>query len=346
MAAVIVLSGDDGEGDALGESLLSHWGIVINSSQGRYNTRRSSQGSAIEKSGSEYNEHADGSDDEMDVMDDPDAEGEYEEPMPEPKVKEFYTRSGRSTRLRGTYVESTDGDDDEQPVALHSSRSRSARVTRNTVPASDEDQSQLRRSGRIKKSSSTTGSRSGSVPEVVKSEMQSEARSRRLMKRQNAREVMESQSFELPEEGDHNEDHEDDIPSDAEQTADSDRPQVTTSRPRKPVFQQEIENEGYSFRKRAKVNYAIPPPLEEMQPLPAKPRNRPKARKGPGWSAGGAELSRFIPLGDDSVSLIPLLWKERTNDLPFRIPMDRAARRENQSALLLLSRRMLPMLLA
>ncbi|KAI1792573.1 AAA-domain-containing protein [Ganoderma leucocontextum] len=70
---------------------------------------------------------------------------------------------------------------------------------------------------------------------------------------------------------------------------------------------QEPEQDGkpYSLRQRAKINYAIPPPLEEMRP-PPKPRpggsrshrnpNRPKA---PGWSATGAELSRWMGGGGD-----------------------------------------------
>ena len=70
----------------------------------------------------------------------------------------------------------------------------------------------------------------------------------------------------------------------------------------------EQDGKPYSLRQRAKINYAIPPPLEEMRP-PPKPRsggarahgrsNRPKP---PGWSASGAELSRWMGApADDSV---------------------------------------------
>ena len=68
----------------------------------------------------------------------------------------------------------------------------------------------------------------------------------------------------------------------------------------------------------SKVNYAIPPPLDEIPPVaPPKPMsgrhgggrsnwNRSGTRKGPGWSANGAELSRFLGLpGEDSVCDIP-----------------------------------------
>ena len=73
--------------------------------------------------------------------------------------------------------------------------------------------------------------------------------------------------------------------------------------------EQEQDGKPYSLRQRAKINYAIPPPLEEMRP-PPKPRpggsrsHRPNRPKPPGWSATGAELSRWMGGGgDDSVRL-------------------------------------------
>lgn len=71
----------------------------------------------------------------------------------------------------------------------------------------------------------------------------------------------------------------------------------------------EPEQDGrpYALRQRAKINYAIPPPLEEM-PQPPKPRSgggRASGRTGgggrkvPGWSATGAELSRWMGGGGD-----------------------------------------------
>lgn len=68
----------------------------------------------------------------------------------------------------------------------------------------------------------------------------------------------------------------------------------------------------YALRQRAKINYAIPPPLEDMRPPSPKPRrlgrtnSRVGGRKVPGWSASGAELSRWMGgAGDDSVRLAP-----------------------------------------
>ena len=73
---------------------------------------------------------------------------------------------------------------------------------------------------------------------------------------------------------------------------------------------EELGNDGkpYALRQRAKINYAIPPPLEEMKAPPPKPRSggrsngRSGRSKAPGWSATGAELSRWMGGGDDSVS--------------------------------------------
>ncbi|KII83379.1 hypothetical protein PLICRDRAFT_148152 [Plicaturopsis crispa FD-325 SS-3] len=92
--------------------------------------------------------------------------------------------------------------------------------------------------------------------------------------------------------------------------------------------EQEAEGDGkpYALRQRAKINYAIPPPLEDMRP-PPKPRSgggragggghgggRNGGRKGPGWSATGAELGRWMGMaGDDSDSD----YNTRTPRKPF-----------------------------
>ena len=83
-----------------------------------------------------------------------------------------------------------------------------------------------------------------------------------------------------------------------------------------PEPEPEPEDDGkpYSLRQRQPINYAIPPPLEE---LPKPPQRQPTGRsnkgglhgahkkRGPGWSASGAELSRWIRMpGDDSVRFI------------------------------------------
>jgi ATPase family AAA domain-containing protein 2 len=52
----------------------------------------------------------------------------------------------------------------------------------------------------------------------------------------------------------------------------------------------------YGLRKKPKINYAVPLPLEEIKPAPPPKRTakRSTARKGPGWSATGAELDRWF----------------------------------------------------
>ena len=69
----------------------------------------------------------------------------------------------------------------------------------------------------------------------------------------------------------------------------------------------EVQDDGrpYSLRQRAKVNYAIPPPIEETRPPPKSRhtnRSGARTRRGPGWSATGTELSRWMGMPvDDSV---------------------------------------------
>ncbi|KAF8173780.1 hypothetical protein K438DRAFT_1849984 [Mycena galopus ATCC 62051] len=75
-------------------------------------------------------------------------------------------------------------------------------------------------------------------------------------------------------------------------------------------MEEEEEEDGrpYALRQRQKINYAIPPPLEEMTrpPPPARPPpSRKRTKNGPpGWSASGAELGRWMGMGgnDDSDS--------------------------------------------
>ncbi|KAL5530834.1 YTA7 [Sanghuangporus sanghuang] len=74
----------------------------------------------------------------------------------------------------------------------------------------------------------------------------------------------------------------------------------------------------YGLRARKQVNYAIPPPIEEMQPPKAagERRSKGKGRHGPGWSANGTVLSRYMGMpgpADDSDSDVPT----RTPRKPF-----------------------------
>ncbi|EKM75062.1 hypothetical protein AGABI1DRAFT_132600 [Agaricus bisporus var. burnettii JB137-S8] len=85
--------------------------------------------------------------------------------------------------------------------------------------------------------------------------------------------------------------------------------EVTHEPEPEPETEVDEDNDGkpYSLRQRQKINYAIPPPLEEMprpQPKPTINRNGGrggpgKGRRGPGWSATGAELGRWMGMGGD-----------------------------------------------
>lgn len=87
-----------------------------------------------------------------------------------------------------------------------------------------------------------------------------------------------------------------------------------------PEPEEEEPDDGrpYSLRQRQPVNYAIPPPLEDLPPPPQGPKRigphgrsgrsghgggGPSKKKGLGWSATGAELGRWMGMAaDDSVS--------------------------------------------
>ncbi|KAL4075483.1 AAA-domain-containing protein [Scleroderma citrinum] len=89
-----------------------------------------------------------------------------------------------------------------------------------------------------------------------------------------------------------------------------------------PDLETGTDGRPYSLRQRAKINYAIPPPLEEIK-APPPPKSRGgggrggaggRNRRGPGWSATGAELSRWMGMpADDSDSDVPPLRTPRKN---------------------------------
>jgi hypothetical protein len=103
--------------------------------------------------------------------------------------------------------------------------------------------------------------------------------------------------------------------SDPEMDADPD--QDGDADPDCDVEQDQGDGRPYALRQRAKINYAIPPPLEETRPAKGRPsagrgggRNKwgggggGNKSRGPGWSATGAELGRWMGMGgDDSVCI-------------------------------------------
>lgn len=120
-----------------------------------------------------------------------------------------------------------------------------------------------------------------------------------------------------------------------------------------PEPEPEVDNDGkpYALRQRKDINYAIPPPLEEMQKPPPKQaggrnggRNGAGGGKGKGrlgWSASGTELGRWMgmPPADDSVSRSFFFTMNERNLITCRLHRTRIipqGRRENRLVVLLL----------
>lgn len=294
-------------------------------------------------SGSEYHE----SEKSMEVDGDADAEGEDEIPSPEQKVE--YTTTGRGRKVRKMiYRESEDEEAaEEDPVALDDMFAESTKAVnasqRYDIGGDDDDSDDIgprRRSTRTRKALGdfivsdddqpggngrySTRSRNKKPPEKAKastsnghsqSEAQRAARAARNKRRSAKAEEEDGGYVDDPHSPSSPDGEFDDAPhtsSDLEVEAGGDG----------EVDQDggEAEQDGrpYALRQRAKINYAIPPPLEEMRPAKGPGGRggrtgggartggaRPGARRGPGWSATGAELGRWMgmPAGDDSVRI-------------------------------------------
>lgn len=301
------------------------------------NTRRSARQHAESiASGSEY--HA--SSPSMDVDDQgPDDE---EEKVPPPTVE--FTRGGRRI-LRKSYAESGDSEkalsedeldvitdksdpskqealqmdgipeDEEAQIGGHKLRKRAKPKMNGVVESDDEGHAVVTRYSLRNRGSSSN------IPRTNGSSKHSKNRSSSRKSKKKNRKV------QLPKEN--QQDEEDvyvDEPDSSSGSADAslDDALGTTPEPEHEVFDDDADAEGeadqdqgdgrpYALRQRAKINYAIPPPLEEMKPPSPKPRRfgRTNSRGGngrtkvPGWSATGAELSKWMGGGggDDSVCL-------------------------------------------
>lgn len=294
-------------------------------------------------SGSEYH----GSEKSMEVDPDADAEGEEEVPSPEPKIE--YTTTGRGRRIaKKSYRESeseadpismdvgdifdepakyrNNDDDDEDDDDDEGPRRRTRRPSKlNGFIVSDEEQQP---SGGARYS---TRSRSRKPPPKPKPSTSNTGRSTRgdaqraarqaRRARRNAKAQQEEDGYVDEEQSPSSPDGEFDDAPRTSSDVDADMDGEGDADADVDADGGDIEQEGkpYALRQRAKINYAIPPPLEEMRPLP-KPGggrgkgngaggtrtggNRPGARRGPGWSANGAELGRWMGMGaDDSVSI-------------------------------------------
>ena len=308
-------------------------------------TRSASRRASSGASGSEY--HA--SEKSVDMEEPPLPEEEPKEDTPEI----IQTRSGRPVR-RQTYVESSDADgDDELPVAaddlfddtkVRKVTRSSARRQQNSADAEDEDEdgNPGRYSGRQRKPSTLGGfivleddemnggyatrtrakrlaSRAnGGAPRLSQKEKQEAQRLQRIQRRNAQRGTTKAEV-----EDDFFPDHTSSAASADADGSLEDAPH--TSSDLEPIPEPEPEDEGdgkpYSLRQRKEVNYAIPPPLEDLAKPPPRQGGGRNGRNGGGganakgkgrlgWSASGAELGRWMGMpaaGDDSVSFFLLL---------------------------------------
>jgi hypothetical protein len=196
-----------------------------------------------------------------------------------------------------------DDDDEDHPPRLRSGRRRTQNLD-DFVVEDDEDKPEDFAGYSLRKRPPKPKKQ---VPKSLTREDRYRARERRLQKK---------------DEDDQYVDHSDPSSADADGSVDLNEDgmatsdlEVTMEPEPEPEPEPEVDKDGkpYAFRQRTKINYAIPPPLEEMvRPPPKTNGNRAVGgrgalgkRKGPGWSATGAELGRWMGMGgDDSVRVI------------------------------------------
>ena len=272
------------------------------------------------------------------------------EPTPPPPVEFTQSRSGRRVAKR-TYVESSDSEVahpeelfDEEPEDRPRRNTRPSRTRR--APPEDEDEEeapvgrQLRKRTRRgsfivededekmhfhgryltrNRSKKAPPQPNGSSKPLIQQPQQSQ-RSRRLTRRTAARAEQEEDFFPEPHTSSGASADADGSLDDAPHTSSDIEPEQEPELEHEPEPEEEVDGRPYSLRQRQKINYAIPPPLEDM-PKPSKnAAGRSGGRAGGhhggghgragakgrtlGWSASGAELGRWMGMpGDDSVTI-------------------------------------------
>lgn len=219
---------------------------------------------------------------------------------------------------RSRYHHDDDDDEDSAGQTKRGTRSKSKRSGLNGFIVSDDDgqpgvgryqmRSRKKKTPPPQKTSSGRVTRAPPVYQTGAAE-----RAGRLMKRKQRAQKEEGDVYvDQPSSGD---DDADGSLADAVRTSDD------ADGEGEVVQEQEVEGEGdadgrYAFRQRAKVNYTIPPPIEEMVRPPKGKSGGGRAgggrngwggggrKGGPGWSASGAELSRWMGMAaDDSVHI-------------------------------------------
>jgi len=232
--------------------------------------------------------------------------------MPEPNVDVDDHKNAEISRATQPNGYDEDDEDEDQPQPRHRTRSQSK--INNIIESDDESRAGTRRYPMRKKTKKRPVNSAQNRNASTRPTGSRQDRPRRLTRRS---------AQEAQQEGDYV-----DHPSSGSADADASFEDAarTSSEPEELVAEEdldadadgelelepEVDGKPYSLRQRAKINYAIPPPLEETKPK-GKPnggrggRNghggHSKAARGLGWSASGAELGRWMGLpADDSVS--------------------------------------------
>jgi ATPase family AAA domain-containing protein 2 len=246
----------------------------------------------------------------------------------EPEEPPEFTSNSRGRKIqKKSYVESSEGEEEFVPAARTATRG----APRRRISEEDEDELQPRRTR------STRSRSAGNLPDFIASEDDqadllddSPNQKRRLRSSRsatapkppaqssNVRRSGRNNKKTKEEEADWNDDGEHSSHGTADAEGSSDDEMETDlhelGNPPEPSPEPEDDNDGkpYGLRVRAKINYAIPPPIEDMKKPPKAPgrggvRGGPKKGRSLGWSASGAELGRWMGMGnDDSVRLSTL----------------------------------------
>jgi len=297
------------------------------------NLRRSTRHSSA-PSGSEYN------------VSEKSVEMEAEELKEEtPPVEMTITKRGRLVK-KNIYVESSDadGDGEADPDAEVSPIQGGGRKTRRTAVFNDEEEEEEQVNTRLRKGRKDsfiatdddekpaggpryqTRNRSKPKPqpnghsnvhmtfvekELLKKQKTQAARAQRASAR-NRRSGPDQEDFQPPSSSAGSVDADGSLDDALHDTSDLEMEEQEPDP--EPEPEDETDGKPYALRQRKEINYAIPPPLEEMPRPPPRPNGgRTLSRNGkgkkPGWSMSGAELGRYMgmPPADDSVSMISRL---------------------------------------
>ena len=265
----------------------------------RRSTRnRKSSDSFTQPSGSEYSASGSVASDDKNMED---AEGEDDPGEENEPVQDYTTSRGRPTKVKKSYAES-DVDDveglfnsDDSVTIVRSKRSRNVKPSRRAKRIVSDDDGEVALAIQTRRSArKLTGVKENGIPPASPHPMDEDdgrqlRKSNRRITRKNARQVQDEDSYD---------DAKGDVDPPGSSEDELDAAHTTPSPEPDAELDTGLEDTGtraYSLHRRTKqINYAIPPPLEEMRPAKGPSKSRGKGRARPGWSATGAELARYM----------------------------------------------------